>query len=69
MASYSVADKLVSVAPKPKKKTFEEILREAEEKVQIDAQDEIADIKEKLTVNKITLGANKIAKSLTYHEN
>lgn len=38
-STYSVGDKLTSAAPRPKKKTFEQILREAEEKVQLDAQE------------------------------
>jgi hypothetical protein len=61
-------DRVCSFADKPKKKTFEEILKEAEQRANIDTHEEIEGIKEALIFNKVSLGGNKIYKSLSQYE-
>ena len=61
-----VGTSLATQAPKPKKKTFEDIMREAEERVMREAEDEVMAVKETFARNKISIGANKVMKSITY---
>lgn len=58
--------RLVVWGEKPKRKTFEQILREAEMRVHQQAEDEVNDIKETLSKGKINVCANRIAKSITH---
>lgn len=59
---------LVRRGENPKKKTFEEILKEAEERVVRESEGEIEGVKEAFSKNKISFGVNRIAKSITYEE-
>jgi hypothetical protein len=59
--------RITSLAERPKKKTFEEILREADERVKEDEMNEILNVKEKFAKSKVPFEANRIAKSVTYH--
>ena len=52
----------------PKKKTFEDILREAQERVLRDAEQQVDGVKQAFAKNKISVAANRIAKSITHYD-
>lgn len=59
---------MTAVGVKPKQKRFQDILKEAEERVIFEAEDEVSGIKNSLAKIGVGMPANKIAKSITFEE-
>ena len=53
---------------KPKRRGFEDILKEAEERVIREADEEVRGVKESLAKGGVGVGANRIARSITFEE-